>query len=456
MPISLSHPELVLKWHPTKNVGLNIDDYTHGSQKEVWWFCPKTCPEGCPHEWFCSFNNMTGQGKIKNCPKCVHNPPSCEHEYIHYTHKDIVKEWHPSKNGNLKPSNYLSSARDIVWWLCPKTTCIHGCIHEYQASISSKCRLKSGCPICAGQKVGCEHQSILHTRPELAKQWHPTKNLPLLVTEIMAGSSKPIWWRCGKTCPEGCPHEWQAAPSTRKTNGCPCCSRKGDGKYDCVHMHLSYTHPALVTEWDSDLNNGLKPCDFKSGSNKVIVWKCLFGHKWSVKIKSRTCFGTGCPSCKNKTEKLVWDYLHRRFPSLIRQFKIKGCVNILPLPFDFCIPDLKTIIEIDGRQHFVQVSKWQTPEATLVRDIFKMNKAYEAGYKVIRIFQEDVYKYGEAWLDKNLLPELNNDGVNALFLSSDTTMYDNHITLFESNVLVTPTLDNNEEFTEPTPSPTAA
>jgi hypothetical protein len=32
-----SIPHLVKEWHPTKNGDLTPDDFTHGSNKKVWW-----------------------------------------------------------------------------------------------------------------------------------------------------------------------------------------------------------------------------------------------------------------------------------------------------------------------------------------------------------------------------------------------------------------------------------
>jgi len=52
----------------------------------------------------------------------------------------LVKEWHPSVNGNLTPRNVKMNYAKKVWWLCRDG-------HEWQATI--KCRLKrNDCPIC--------------------------------------------------------------------------------------------------------------------------------------------------------------------------------------------------------------------------------------------------------------------------------------------------------------------
>ena len=58
----------------------------------------------------------------------------------------------------------------------------------------------------------------------------------------------------------------------------------------------------------------------------------------------------------------------------------------------------KIIIELDGLQHFEQVSNWSSPEETHLNDVYKMKCANENGYSVIRILQEDVFYDTYDWL----------------------------------------------------------
>lgn len=60
---------------------------------------------------------------------------------------ELVKEWHPTKNGKLAPYDVSAYAHDVVWWKCPK-----GDDHQWQAMISNRSQGK-GCSICAGRKV---------------------------------------------------------------------------------------------------------------------------------------------------------------------------------------------------------------------------------------------------------------------------------------------------------------
>ena len=89
------------------------------------------------------------------------------------------------------------------------------------------------------------------------------------------------------------------------------------------------------------------------------------------------------------------------FPDITYQYKENWCKNPSTnkyLPFDFCIEKYKIIIELDGLQHFKYVKNWNNnPEEARLKDIYKMNRALENGYSVIRMLQEDVYYNKYTW-----------------------------------------------------------
>jgi hypothetical protein len=59
--------------------------------------------------------------------------------------------------------------------------------------------------------------------------------------------------------------------------------------------------------------------------------------------------------------------------------------------FDFFLPDINLIIELDGDQHFKQVSNWKSPESAQINDRIKMDYLLEKKISLIRILQTDVY-----------------------------------------------------------------
>ena len=58
---------------------------------------------------------------------------------------DLVKEWHPTKNGDLLPSDVTRGSNKKAWWVCEKG-------HEWEAAINNRTHGKN-CPYCSNKKV---------------------------------------------------------------------------------------------------------------------------------------------------------------------------------------------------------------------------------------------------------------------------------------------------------------
>jgi len=108
----------------------------------------------------------------------------------------------------------------------------------------------------------------------------------------------------------------------------------------------------------------------------------------------------GCSSCINKTEFNFFSKIQPFYPTIKRQYKVKWCKNKLYLPFDFVIEDLKIIIELDGEQHFKQISNWTSPEIQIEKDKYKTKCANDNNFSVIRILQNDVFKDKFDWIEE--------------------------------------------------------
>jgi very-short-patch-repair endonuclease len=110
------------------------------------------------------------------------------------------------------------------------------------------------------------------------------------------------------------------------------------------------------------------------------------------------------------------------YPSLISQFKQDWCKRIKHLPYDFCIPELKIIIELDGAQHFRQIMNWSSPEEQFENDKYKEECANQNGYSVIRLLQEDVYSDTYDWV-KELTEAIeqikSSEGITNIYLSKN-------------------------------------
>jgi very-short-patch-repair endonuclease/ribosomal protein L31 len=137
--------------------------------------------------------------------------------------------------------------------------------------------------------------------------------------------------------------------------------------------------------------------EYKGYYKKVMVL-CNSCSKEFSTMPTHLLSGSGCPGCCNKTEGKLFIILSEMFPSLLRQFKQEWCKNITHLPFDFCIPEYNIIIELDGRQHFQQVSNWRSPEEQFKIDMYKEECANDNGYSLIRLVQKDVLNDSYDWM----------------------------------------------------------
>lgn len=141
--------------------------------------------------------------------------------------------------------------------------------------------------------VKTKHENSLAVHyPNIASEWHPTKNGELNPYEITAISGRKVWWQCSKG------HEWQALVSNRTKNGSECPYCKGKKAIKGVN-DLETINPKLASEWHPTKNGVLLPCEMMSSSKKKIWWICSKGHEWKATLDSRSK-GHGCPYCSGR------------------------------------------------------------------------------------------------------------------------------------------------------------
>ena len=121
------------------------------------------------------------------------------------------------------------------------------------------------------------------------------------------------------------------------------------------------SHPKAKC-WSKTKNGEVTPRDVFKSSHKKCWSDCDKCHHAFESMLANIVKGQWCPKCKNKTELKLYEVVKRHYPTLIHQYNQEWCKYIKCLPFDFCIPEHNIIIELDGRQHFIQVSNWTSPE----------------------------------------------------------------------------------------------
>jgi len=120
----------------------------------------------------------------------------------------------------------------------------------------------------------------------------------------------------------------------------------------------------------------------------VKYWfTCEKNHSFNSKL-SHISNGCWCPYCVNKNEAILFKFLQSIYPSTIPQFSPDF---VGKRRYDFCIPEHNIIIELDGIQHFMQVSNWKSPEEAQINDKTKEKLANDNRFSIIRLLQEDVF-----------------------------------------------------------------
>jgi len=267
------------------------------------------------------------------------------------THPEIAAQWHPTKNGGLPIEIVTSKNGRRIWWKCPT------CSNDWQAEVKSRTYKGSGCPYCSGSKV-CENNCLATTFPEIAKQWHPTKNGTLTPKDVTHGSSQiKVWWRCDSNQY----HEWQSTVNKRTSNrGCPFCS----GQKCCESNCLSTLRPELANEWHPANNGTSTPEEFVLGAARKVWWKCKkCSNDWKAAIRDRAYKDSGCPKCaSSKGEKKIALILSKMNIEFKKEAKFESCRNIRPLRFDFQIQNV--LIEFNGNQHYEPVRRGKNMTCT--------------------------------------------------------------------------------------------
>ena len=288
--------DLLAEWDSERNLPLTPETVSRGSKRRVFWRCENG------HSWQAAVHTRSGSGT--GCPYCSGRLPVPGETDLATRYPDLAAEWHPTKNGDLTPSDVLPGSHRLVWWQCP-----HG--HEWRAQIKSRVS-GAGCPICSNRALLRGVNDLATNNPELARQWHPTKNGDLIPADVVPGTRRKVWWVCDKG------HEWRAAVSARVNgSGCPVCTSK---KIVPGINDLASQYPAVAKEWHPTKNGSLTPEQVAPASNKKVWWICDKGHEYQATVASRTQRNGGCPYCANTKVLPGYNDLATLYPHVASQW----------------------------------------------------------------------------------------------------------------------------------------
>ena len=184
-------------------------------------------------------------------------------------------------------------------------------------------------------------------------------------------------------------------------------------KVGCIYCKgLGRTKESLQKEF-YNANKRITILEFVDYTN--ITVKCdKCGNVWNttgVNINS----GHGCPRCNmSNYEKRVENSLVCNGIRYVTQYKFDDCRDILPLPFDFYLPELNTLIEVDGQGHYMPVNfngvsnekAQQSHQLTVFHDKLKTEYCNKKDIKLLRIPYFDLDNK-DVVLDDYILEKLN-------------------------------------------------
>ena len=347
------NPELASQWHPTKNGDLRPSQVTANTDKKVWWLLSYDVPNDYPivslrgkhfdFEWQALISNRNSGS---DCPYLSGRAVYSGFNDLATINPELATQWHPTKNGDLKPTQVTVGSQKKVWWILPydvpmdyPVKVLRGKHFEFEWQAVVNSRKNNGCPYLNGRAIWKGFNDLQTTNPELADQWHPTKNGNLKPTDIMAGSQKKVWWL------------------------------------------LSYNDP-------------------KTGKRFDFEWLSVLNHHNE---------GIGCPYLAiHKGEEYIKQYLQKNNISFNVQQKFPNLFGTGDgqLSYDFSMHDEKygyILIEYNGIQHYEAVDYFGGEEQFKKQkehDKRKRDYAKKHGYKLITIkYTYDIYESVEEYLD---------------------------------------------------------
>ncbi|MGI5254082.1 zinc-ribbon domain-containing protein [Actinacidiphila glaucinigra] len=97
---------------------------------------------------------------------------------------EFAAQWHPLRNGVLRPQGVRPGSSRAVWWLCP----VHA-DHEWRAVINARTHPSNptGCPACAGNHLAATDNLAVRF-PALAEQFEPALNEGRTPDQVLAGT----------------------------------------------------------------------------------------------------------------------------------------------------------------------------------------------------------------------------------------------------------------------------
>ena len=328
------YPNLVKEWHPIKNGTLLPHDIPYKSVTKVWWYLPYDDPITGKHfdfEWESSLRTRTMLGI--NCPFITGHAVWRGYNDLETLYPQFAAEWHPIKNGNLKPYEVVAKSNKKVWWYLPYDDLITGkhFDFEWESSINNRVGQNLGCPYLSSKSLWSGFNDLLTRRPDVASEWHPSKNGDLTPSDVTCYSHKKVWWYLPYDDLITGKHfdfEWECSIAKRTLRNFKCPYLSGHAVWR-GYNDLETLYPQLAAEWHPTKNGDLKPCEVTTKTAKKVWWYFPyddpitgkhFDFEWEDKVVKRVAKNIGCPYLSGHAVWRGYNDLETLYPQLAAEW----------------------------------------------------------------------------------------------------------------------------------------
>ena len=105
-----NNSSLIEEWDYSKNVDLNPKEIPPKYNGKAYWLCSKY-----KHSWK---SVVSKRAEGTGCPYCSNRKVLAGFNDLATIDEELAKQWHPTMNGDLKPTDVTAGSHQKVVWKC--------------------------------------------------------------------------------------------------------------------------------------------------------------------------------------------------------------------------------------------------------------------------------------------------------------------------------------------------